>query len=83
MEELSTIYDFEIEEMLKRIDFDTTLTVEPHLKIFSGYQSIDQHELKNKYEYPSNNVAFDEAVKHLKKILINLGYKEVRGGFEK
>lgn len=75
--------DAQIEEMLNTIDFDTTLTTEPHLKIFSGYQSVDQHELKNKFEYPSNNVAFDEAVKHLKEILIKLGYKEVRGGFEK
>ena len=75
--------DGKIREMLGKIDFDTTLTIEPHLRIFSGYNSIDSHELKNRFVYPTNNVAFDEAVKHLKKILIELGYKEVCGGFEK
>lgn len=68
--------DGKIEYMLSNIKEDKVLTIEPHLKLFSGYGNIDKHELKNKYSYKNNIEAFDAAVKALKIILLNLGYKE-------
>ncbi len=66
-----------INEMIKGINKDTVLTLEPHLTIFSGYSEIDKTELKTHFEYSTHRDAFIDAVKHLKDILINSGYKEV------
>lgn len=63
-------------EMVKGIDKDTVLTLEPHLTVFSGYSDIDHTELKNRYKYPTRADAFGDAVKHIKDILTDLGYKE-------
>jgi GTP-binding protein Era len=39
------------------------LTLEPHLKLFSAYTSIDNHTLRGNYEFTTNAEAFDfEAV---------------------
>ncbi len=65
-----------LEEMVKGIDKDTVLTLEPHLTVFSGYSEIDKTELKTHYKYPSRADAFADAVKHIKDILISQGYKE-------
>jgi hypothetical protein len=65
-----------LEEMVKGIDKDTVLTLEPHLTIFSGYSEIDKTELKTHYKYPSRADAFADAVKCIKDILIKNGYKE-------
>ena len=73
--------DGKIAEILKKIDFDTTLTVEPHLAVFSGYEKIDGREMKNKYKYKSNDEAFDTAVSALKKLLTDTGYKYENGGY--
>ena len=75
--------DGKIAEILKKIDFDTTLTVEPHLAVFSGYAEIDGREMKNKYKYKSNDEAFDAAVAALKKLLAGCGYKYENGGYVK
>ncbi len=55
--------DGKIEELVRRIDKDTTLSVEPHLCIFDGYADIDETPMKNKFVYQSNMAAFDAAVK--------------------
>ena len=62
---------------------DKVLTLEPHLAVFEGYAQIDNSEMKNKFAYASNGEAFDAAVKALKNILIEQGYQEKNGGFEK
>ena len=59
---------------MTRIDFDTTLTVEPHLAVFKGYDKIDGREMKNKYKFTSNDEAFDAAAEALKKLLLENGY---------
>lgn len=65
-----------IDEMIKGINKDTVLTLEPHLAIFSGYSEIDKTELKTHYQYSSHRDAFIDAVNHLKDILIKNGYRE-------
>lgn len=73
--------DGNIKEILKRINKDMVLTIEPHLRVFDAYKSIDNSELKTRFEYKSSNEAFDVACKSIKDLLSELNYKEVEGGF--
>ena len=75
--------DGKIKELLERIIDDKVLTLEPHLAIFDAYKSIDNTEMKHKFTYANANEAFDAAVVALKKLLIQIGYKEENGVFEK
>ena len=68
--------DGKIEELVRRIDKDTVLSVEPHLCIFDGYADIDETPMKNKFVYKTNEVAFDAAVKAIKDVLIKAGYQK-------
>ena len=70
--------DGQIPALIESIEKDTTLTLEPHLKQFSGYASIDKHEMKNKYVFSSADEAFDTA-DSLKKVLTECGYTESEG----
>ena len=71
--------DGQIPALIESIEKDTTLTLEPHLKQFSGYASIDKHEMKNKYVFSSADEAFDTAADSLKKVLTECGYSESEG----
>lgn len=68
-----------IAEVLNRVNAATDgvvyLSVEPHLRVFDAYGSIDAHELKGKYVFGSGREAFDFAVSSLKKLLIENGYE--------
>ena len=77
--------DGRIGELVGRlpVDRDTVLTLEPHLKVFSGYSEFDESEMKNRFKFESNGEAFDAAVAALKKILLEAGYTETEGGFIK
>lgn len=75
--------DGHLQELINKINDDKVLTIEPHLKVFSGYANVDKTKLKNKHHYATNIEAFDDAVKHTKKLLSNAGYREVEGGFTK
>lgn len=70
-----------ISELVSRISDDKVLTLEPHLKVFSGYSDIDATEMKNKFHFDTNDEAFDAAANALKKVLAEAGYKEIEGGF--
>ena len=72
-----------IDELLKRIDDDKTLTLEPHLSVFDAYKNIDNTEMKHKFAYKDSNEAFDAAVNALKELLVKVGYKEENGVFVK
>ncbi len=50
------------------------LSVEPHLRVFDAYKSIDTHELRGKYTFETAGEAFDCAVTSLKKLLTEAGY---------
>lgn len=69
-----------IPEVLRLVDEATdariTLTLEPHLALFTAYKSIDKHELAGKERFSTMREAFNYAVSALKKILIDLGFKE-------
>ena len=65
-----------IDELISRIMGDKVLTLEPHLKIFSGFGDIDSSEMKNKFCFESNDLAFDAAVNAIKKLLNEAGYRE-------
>lgn len=54
---------------LSKHDRDYILTLEPHLAVFSGLNSLQSEELTHKYTYESNQAAFDAAVNALKNIL--------------
>lgn len=75
--------DGHIFDLIKKIDFDTMLTIEPHLAVFDGYSQIDNREMKNKYTYKNNDEAFDAAVSALKKLLTENGYEYTNGGYER
>lgn len=77
--------DGRITQLINMIDpdKDTVLTLEPHLRVFAGYAQIDNQEMKNKYTFESNEQAFDAAVDALKNLLLDNGYVQVQGGFEK
>jgi hypothetical protein len=70
-------------QRIAKINKDTTMTLEPHLRIFDAFKSIDDTEMKHKFHFTSNGEAFDAAVSALKNLLVNAGYKEVEGGFTK
>ena len=76
--------DGKIGEIVEKIgDNDKVLTLEPHLAVFAGYAQIDNTKMKNKFAYATGGEAFDAAVRALKNILKEKGYKQVNGGFEK
>ena len=75
-----------IRELVDMIDVNApemVLTVEPHLAVFAGYAAIDSTEMKNKFHFPTNRAAFDAAVAAIKRVLCEVGYKEINGGFVK
>lgn len=74
-----------IDTLISMIDprQDIVLTLEPHLRVFAGYAQIDSQEMKNKYTFENNEVAFDAAVNALKALLEKNGYVQTEGGFEK
>lgn len=67
--------DGNIDGLIKRIEKDTVLTLEPHLKVFGAYASIDNTEMKLKFNFSSNTESFDFAVSELEKILKNNSYE--------
>ncbi len=75
--------DGNIKGLVEKITTDKVLTLEPHLAVFKGYAQIDNFEMKNKFHFNSNGEAFDTAVKALKGILNECGYKENGFVFEK
>lgn len=75
--------DGNIKEIVERVKDDKVFTLEPHLKIFEAYKTIDGEEMKNKFNFATNDEAFDTAVKAFKEIILSCGYHEVEGGFEK
>lgn len=70
-------------ELIAALPSDAVVTVEPHLAVFDGYASIDNTEMKHRFNFASNDEAFDTAVKALKDIFKKLGYSERDGGFIK
>ncbi len=72
--------DGNLGEALDKINASTDLavypTVEPHLKLFSAYASIDERELRSKYVFETTTDLFDCAVNSLKNVLRAGGYRE-------
>lgn len=75
--------DGNIDGLIKMINKDVTLTLEPHLAVFDAFKSIDNTEMKHKFKFASNGEAFDRAVDALKDIIVKNGYTSVNGGFVK
>lgn len=75
--------DGEIKTLLEKIKDDKVLTLEPHLALFDAFKQIDNTEMKHEHTYGSAREAFDAAVNALKKLLNEVGYKEVNGAFVK
>ena len=75
--------DGKIDKIVRQIDDDKVLSIEPHLAIFKGYAEIDGTEMKNKFKFNTNTEAFDAAVKALKDVLYKAGYTEKDRAFVK
>ena len=75
--------DGDIPRLVRMINKDTILTLEPHLKVFSGYDKIDGEKMQHRHHFATNDEAFDAAVAALKNILNQNGYTEKNGGFVK
>ena len=73
--------DGKIKEMLTMVNRDIVLTIEPHLAVFEGYANIDNTEMNHKFVFSSNKEAFNFAVESIKKLLVEVGYKEVNNAF--
>lgn len=63
-----------VPEIIKkfRAQGGSQLTLEPHLTVFKGFADLEKDDAKTKmdnFQYPSQRVAFDEAVKALKESL--------------
>ncbi|MBQ3231710.1 MAG: TIM barrel protein, partial [Clostridia bacterium] len=75
--------DGNVQEILKGLSGnadDMLLTIEPHLRVFSGLENLQDEEVKHKYSYPDSQTAFAAAADALKKILVNIGYKTEKTG---
>ena len=72
--------DGHYDEVLRRVDAMTDrtvyLTLEPHLKKFTGYASIDGRAMKHDLHFENNDASFDYAVTSLKNLLTSLGFHE-------
>lgn len=66
--------DGQIETLLTALRGNVTLTLEPHLTVFSAYKNIDSSELKNEIAFPDSGTAFDAAATALKELLCKTGY---------
>lgn len=51
---------------------DMILSIEPHLTVFSGLETLQGESLKHVYSYPDTDTAFDAAATALREILTNL-----------
>lgn len=68
--------DGEIAKLIEKMSANVgvlLLTVEPHLTVFDGLNSLQNGEIKHRFSYNSPGEAFDAAVGGLKKILIDGG----------
>lgn len=70
-----------LRELIQRIDRDTVLTIEPHLRVFDGYGSIDNTEMKHRFTYATNEEAFMAAYNALRDLLLECGYVENNEGY--
>lgn len=66
-------------ELIARLDRDTVFTVEPHLLLFRGCDGFDS----SAYDLNSKRGRFDCAVGAIKKLLLEAGFEEKDGYFEK
>ena len=57
-------------------DATVILTVEPHLRKFTGYSAIDGREMKHDLHFENSDESFDYAINSLKKMLTSLGFHE-------
>lgn len=53
-------------------DGDMILSIEPHLTVFSGLETLQGEALKHIYSYPDSDTAFDAAASALRSILADL-----------
>ena len=62
-------------EKFNKAEGDRFLTIEPHLTVFDGFANLRDNSLKHKFTYSNSKESFDAAVKALKNILDERGYK--------
>lgn len=75
--------DGQIDMLIRRLDRDAIFTIEPHLRVFEGYAQIDGEEMRHRFHFTDGGEAFDAAMNAIKKLILENGYKEVEGGFER
>ena len=75
--------DGNILKLIKMIEKDAVLTLEPHLAVFDSFKDIDNTEMKHKFKFENPEQAFDFAVEELKKLLVLAGYRFENGEYIK
>lgn len=75
--------DGQIKKLISKVKKDVVFTIEPHLAVFEGYSILDKTTMKNKYTFKDSKEAFNAAVKAIKSLLIESGYKEIGSSFIK
>lgn len=72
-----------LDELVARICDNKVLTLEPHLSVFKGFDSIDNTEMKHDFSFKSSDEAFDAAANALKDLLLKNGYRASGNAFSK
>lgn len=72
-----------LDMLIGSLDRDCTLTVEPHLAVFTGYSEMDKTPMANVYSYPSRRAAFSAAVAALRTLLEKHSFRADGGAWIK
>lgn len=73
--------DGDVKLLLSQLEgSDITLTIEPHLTVFSGLSGLQDEQVEHKFTYPDSLTAFNAAVSAIRTILTDIGCTEGGNG---
>ena len=73
--------DGDLPKLLDRLNGENvTLTIEPHLTVFSGLDALQDEKVEHKFTYPDSLTAFNAAVTAIKTVLTDIGFAEGGNG---
>ena len=75
--------DGQLDRLIGSLGRDTVISVEPHLLLFRGSKRFNQSELYGKFDLKTPRGRFDCAVAATKRLLVQQGFTEKDGWFEK
>ena len=73
--------DGDLPKLLDKLNGENvTLTIEPHLTVFSGLDALQDEKVEHKFTYPDSLTAFNAAVTAIKTVLTDIGFAEGGNG---